>query len=489
MYLLPVLLIGAGLWLVLRNFEKFPRFDVERVFGFVLLFVWLLAAVHFVVGMRSEESMYQIATNGEGGGYLGAVSTQVLQTALGDVGAGVALVSIFLIAAVLALDLSIYQIFNWFNTAFRWIGSGLLEGWRTMLSWLPRKPEDSLDPEFTPLHRSLTESIEIRTASADLPPQEFSPLSPDSGKPWVLPPISQILDAGEESPHNAELDVQRGYLIEETLRSFGAPVKVTEINRGPTITQFGVEPDFIESRSGRMRVRVSKIVSLADDLALALSARTVRIQAPVPGKGFVGIEVPNEVITPVMLRDVLENERFMRITAPLRFALGQNVAGQAIAYDLANMPHLLIAGATGAGKSVCVNSIICCLLMNNTPDDLRLIMVDPKRVELSGYNGIPHLLSPVVVDLEKVVSVLQWVTREMDMRYRKLSEAGVRNIQEYNARAQPGKRIPYLVAFIDELADLMMLAPDETERTITRLAQMSRADGHSPCYRHPETFG
>jgi len=472
MYILPVLLIGAGLWLVLRNFEKFPRFDVERVIGFSLLFLWLLAAVHFVLGLRSGEDLFQIASSGEGGGYLGAVSTQVLQSTLGKVGTVVALVSIFLIGMVLALDLSIYQIFNWFGSGLRWIGDILAAGWNTILSWIPQKKMEELDPDFTPLHRPLAESIETV-----IEPREFSPLSADQSKPWVLPPISQILDAGEQSPYNAELDVQRGLLIEETLRSFGAPVNVTEINRGPTITQFGVEPDFIESRSGKMRVRVSKIVSLADDLALALSARTVRIQAPVPGKGYVGIEVPNEVVTPVMLRDVIESERFMRIKSPLRFALGQNVAGQAIAYDLAAMPHLLIAGATGSGKSVCVNAIICCLLMHNTPDDLRLIMVDPKRVELSGYSGIPHLLSPVVVELERVVSVLQWVTREMDMRYRKLSEAGARNIQEYNTRAQPGKRLPYLVTFIDELADLMMLAPDETERTVTRLAQMSRATG------------
>ncbi len=302
-------------------------------------------------------------------------------------------------------------------------------------------------------------------------------MTPEASRPWVLPPIDQILDAGEESPQNDDMDRQRARLIEETLQSFGAPVHVIEVNRGPTITQFGVEPDFVENRNGRTRVRVAKIVSLADDLALALSARSVRVQAPVPGKGFVGIEVPNDRITPVMLRDVLESEAFRKIKSPLRFAMGQNVAGQSMVYDLSNMPHLLVAGATGSGKSVCVNALICCLIMNNTPDELRLIMVDPKRVELSGYNGIPHLLAPVVVELEKVVAVLQWVTREMDMRYRKLSEAGARNIQEFNQRVAPEKKLPFLVVVIDELADLMMLAPDETERTITRLAQLARATG------------
>jgi S-DNA-T family DNA segregation ATPase FtsK/SpoIIIE len=199
----------------------------------------------------------------------------------------------------------------------------------------------------------------------------------------------------------------------------------------------------------------------------------------VPGKGYVGIEVPNEEIAVVALRDVVEGDAFRRLKSPLGFALGQDVAGNAVAADLAGMPHLLIAGATGSGKSVCVNSLITCLLLHNTPDDVRLIMVDPKRVELTGYNGIPHLLAPVVVELERVVGALQWVLREMDQRYHKLAQAGCRNMKEYNARlvARGEKKLPYLVVLIDELADLMMLAPDETERTITRLAQLARATG------------
>ncbi len=231
--------------------------------------------------------------------------------------------------------------------------------------------------------------------------------------------------------------------------------------------------------AGRTRVRVSKIVSLADDLALALAAQRIRIQAPVPGRAYVGIEVPNAEISRVMLRDVIESETFQKLKSPLRFALGKDVAGKPVSYDLTAMPHLLIAGTTGSGKSVCVNAILSCFLMNNTPEDLRLILVDPKRVELTGYNGIPHLLAPVVVDAERVVGALQWMMREMDNRYHKFAEMGVRNIAEYNARlhAKGERPIPYLVVVIDELADLMMLAPDETERTITRLAQLARATG------------
>jgi S-DNA-T family DNA segregation ATPase FtsK/SpoIIIE len=255
---------------------------------------------------------------------------------------------------------------------------------------------------------------------------------------------------------------------------------VVEISQGPTITQYGVEPSFIVQRSGkRTKVKVGKIASLADDLALALAARSIRIQAPVPGKGYVGIEVPNPEKALVSLRDVMEAPEFNGIQSALRIGLGQNVAGQPIATDLTQMPHLLIAGTTGSGKSVCVNAIVACLLLQNTPETLKLVMVDPKRVELTGYNGIPHLVAPVVVDLERVVGTLQWAMREMDNRYKKLADVGARNINEYNRKIKGNGRepMPFIVIIIDELADLMMLSPDETERGITRLAQMARATG------------
>jgi S-DNA-T family DNA segregation ATPase FtsK/SpoIIIE len=252
-----------------------------------------------------------------------------------------------------------------------------------------------------------------------------------------------------------------------------------EINRGPTITQFGVEPLFVETRNGRTKVRVSKIASLADDLALALAAPRIRIQAPVPGHSYVGIEVPNEEMTLVALRDLLESEAFQKNKNPLRFVLGKDVTGHPINSTLDNMPHLLIAGTTGSGKSVCVNAILTCFLMYNTPDDLRMILVDPKRVELTGYNGVPHLLSPVVVEIDRVIGALQWMTREMDKRYHLFAQVGSRNIADYNLKMkqQGGRKLPFLVIVIDELADLMMIAPGETEQTITRLAQLARATG------------
>jgi S-DNA-T family DNA segregation ATPase FtsK/SpoIIIE len=477
-YLFPVGLTVVGLWLVLRSFQRVPHVALERLFGVFLFFLNLLGWLHF---FSFPEDAYVLAASGGGGGYVGAFIFSLLYNNLGWAGAAITLFAWLLIALMLMLDVSIIELFGWAPPLAVRLQDGIQD-------WMDERRN----------HRTTTAAKPVTTGTQPGPPSNWpematppggipasGPLSPSQfgqPRPWVLPPIDQILEKGSETVFDDDVDRQKARVIEETLKVLGAPVNVIEINRGPTITQFGAEPDFIETRNGRTRVRVGKIASLADDLALALSARTIRMETPVPGKGYVGIEVPNEQIALVTLRDVVESEAFRRLKPPLRFALGQDVAGNAVAADLSAMPHLLIAGQTGSGKSVCVNSLICCLLLHNTPDDLRLIMVDPKRVELTGYNGIPHLLAPVVVEIEKVVGVLQWVLREMDMRYHKLAQAGARNIGEYNARLESRgdvkeKKLPRLVVFIDELADLMMLAPEETQGAITRLAQLSRATG------------
>ena len=346
-------------------------------------------------------------------------------------------------------------------------------------------------------------AAELIAATAASPPQPAAeageapatsiPPSPTSMRPtlaaaprrkrrdWQLPDIRNLLNVGSESDLDREILLGRARTIEETLQSFGAPGRVVEVNTGPVITQFGVEPDYLLTRSGKKtRVKVGAIAQLDKDLQLALGAKTIRIEAPVPGKGYVGIEVPNAQAAVVSLRDVMESELFraLRVDAPLAIGLGQSVDGTPVAADLASMPHLLIAGTTGSGKSVLVNAIIVSLLVNNRPDQVRFIMVDPKRVELTSYNGVPHLVAPVVVDLERTLGVLKWVTREMDERYRKFSEAGARNIEDYNRHLGDDlERMPYIVVVIDELADLMMLAPDETERVITRIAALARATG------------
>ena len=306
------------------------------------------------------------------------------------------------------------------------------------------------------------------------------PAVSSKGQVFKLPDYGKLLSPSIEKQISDDELRRRAEIIEHTLASFGAPGRVVEVNQGPVITQFGVEPDYIESRAGkRTKVKVGKISALADDIALALAAPSIRIEAPVPGKGFVGVEVPNPEPSLVGLRDIMDSDNFQTIESPLKLGLGQDVSGNAVAVDLTSMPHLLIAGTTGSGKSVCVNGIISALLMTRTPDELQMIMVDPKRVELTNYNGIPHLMAPVVVELERIVGVLKWVQREMDERYRKFAMAGARNISDFNKRAEKNgaDKLYYIVVIIDELADLMMLAPEETERVITRLAQMSRATG------------
>jgi S-DNA-T family DNA segregation ATPase FtsK/SpoIIIE len=323
---------------------------------------------------------------------------------------------------------------------------------------------------------------------------EHEPILTPGG--WRLPPID-ILDKPTEVKLDKDAIDQRGRLIEEALASYGVEAKVVQVNIGPTVTQFGVEPGWDKKyrevrekgRNGgyetkveevsRTRVRVDRITSLANDLALALAAPSIRIEAPVPGAPVVGIEVPNTVFGSVALRGAIESIPFQRIKArsKLTIALGKGAGGEAVAADLTKMPHLLIAGATGSGKTVCLNSIVCCLLMHNSPDDIRFIMIDPKRVELVTFNGVPQLLAPVVVDTDKAIRALRWLNQEMDNRYRQFAKAGARNIEGYNKDRAAGESLPYLVLLIDELADLMMTASDEVEHTLCRLAQLSRATG------------
>ena len=313
---------------------------------------------------------------------------------------------------------------------------------------------------------------------------------------WKLPPID-ILEKSPEVVFSQSDNTRRARLIEEALESYGVEAKVVQINTGPTVTQFGIEPGWDrrmrefkdKDRDGTTRVRqeevsktrvkVERINSLANDLALALAAPTIRIEAPIPGQSLVGIEVPNTVSTSVTLRGVVETSVFQKMAAKtkLAIALGKGAGGEAVTGDLTRMPHLLIAGATGSGKTVCLNTIVCSMLLNNTPFDLRLVLIDPKRVELTEFNSIPHLASPVIVEAERAVEALRWLAQEMDRRYQKLQASAVRSIDGYNKTRQGDQKMPYLVLVIDELADLMMQSGDEVERILCRLAQLARAVG------------
>ena len=468
--LLPVGLIVIGIWLIARNVDFLPNISIERIIGIILLFINLLVIFQG----------FTLLIPGQGGGYLGSTILQALNQFLGGVGAVILIISWLLIALAMSLDLSIRELFQWTVPLSARIRERFTRKEKPA-SQPPIYSQESLPEElqddFTPLTTS-TSPPEIEGTPAGV--QVRTGVRNVKTVPYVLPQVKEMLEKGATPEINEEYVQRRARIIEETLASFGAPSQVVEINRGPSVTQFGVEPLYVESRSGKTRVRVNKIVSLSNDIALALAAPRIRIQAPVPGRSYIGIEVPNMEMDLVMLRDVVESDHFKRKKSTLRFALGKGVAGQPLVADLSSMPHLLIAGTTGSGKSVCVNSILTCLLLNNTPNELRLVLIDPKRVELTGFNGIPHLLNPVFVEMDRVVGALQWMTQEMDKRYHKFAEIGARNITDYNARmaAQAGSpKMHYIVVVIDELADLMMIAPDETERTITRLAQLARATG------------
>jgi DNA segregation ATPase FtsK/SpoIIIE, S-DNA-T family len=335
----------------------------------------------------------------------------------------------------------------------------------------PKKKPASLPPEF---RKSLRAPETQDSRPAEPPPRRDN-----------FPPLT-ILSGEQVSRPDERTINQTAGMIEKTLSEFGIPATVIGFRVGPTVTQFAVQPGFIKKTGSDvedarlMKVRVAQIAALQKDLALALSAERLRIQAPVPGKPYVGIEVPNSRSAIVRLRPILETDDFYRVNSPLAIALGRDVSGQPLVADLSRMPHLLIAGATGSGKSVCITSIAACLAMSNSPEDLRMVMIDSKMVELLRYNGLPHLYGKVETNIERIMGVLRWVVVEMEHRYRLLEGAKVRDLDSYNrklARRGDAVPLPRIVVIIDELADLMMSAPDQTEHNLVRLAQMARATG------------
>ena len=483
---IPFGLGGVGVLLFLAGVGRPVPFPWRRVLGFVLLF---LAGEGLLHALAMAPDPQGLAAAGGGGGYLGWAVQEGLRLTVGDVAAILVLVFALISASLLAIDRPLSEIASAAGRAWQ----GVAEWQRMRRLRLP----PNLPPPPTPGERlleRLAEPVVGPRQRPNSPPEARNPGSAPAtplqprvigGVPeWRLPPLEAILDEGREQELSEAEIRAKVRVIEETLQHFGVPARVVEVNQGPTVTQFGVEPGFIERRDAegklrRFKIKVNKIQSLANDLALALAATSIRIEAPVPGRPMVGIEIPNAQMATVSLRSVMESEAFRRLESRLRLALGLDVSGQAVVADLATMPHLLIAGATGSGKSVCLNAIIACLLCGNTPDELRMIMIDPKRVELTNYNGVPHLLTPVIVEIERVVGTLKWVTREMDRRYDLFSKAGVRNIEGYNAAAavKNDRPLPVLVVLIDELADLMMVAPDDVERSVCRIAQMARATG------------
>ncbi len=297
-------------------------------------------------------------------------------------------------------------------------------------------------------------------------------------KKYMFPPISKLIKGEKKSGDSTKELKETAQKLQQTLQTFGVKVKITDISQGPAVTRYELQPE--------QGVKVSKIVGLTDDIKLNLAATDIRMEAPIPGKAAIGIEVPNKENSAVALRDILETKEFKEFSSNLAFAVGKDIAGKTVVTDIAKMPHVLIAGATGSGKSVCINTLIMSILYKAHPDDVKLIMVDPKVVELNVYNGIPHLLIPVVTDPKKAAAALHWGVAEMDDRYRKFAEFNVRDLKGYNKKVEELKKkegdqapakMPQIIIIVDELADLMMVAPGEVEESICRLAQLARAAG------------
>ncbi len=473
-YILPIILIALGVWFMLYRNKNLPHLTPQRILGTLYLFVNLL------LWFEVFSPLFPTTAEYSAGGLIGSFINSGLVNLLGKAGSIIVFIAWLLIALVLLFDLSMADLVSWITEKVKQIRARIIES----------KRQKSLEKaEQTPIPASFNQEVPKKSEAKPIsvkpletkrsqPPTEVA--TDEQGEPvWNTPVPTEVLDPVKAAPIDMESDEDRARVIEETLRAFNAPGKVVAIRRGPTITMFGVEPEYIKKGTSTTKVRVKNITSLANDLAMALKASRIRMQAPVPGKGYIGVEVPNRKTAMVSMLDIVESPQFISHPSPLKFALGKDVTGNAFTADLAQMPHLLVAGTTGSGKSVCVNTILTGFLLNLSPDKLRLLLVDPKRVELSIYNGIPHLLTDVIVDVDKVTGALQWMLREMDLRYRMFEADGARNIDEYNYHRTKAdeKQLPYIVVVIDELADLMMLAPTETETSLARLAQLARATG------------
>lgn len=529
----PLSLGLLGIAILLQERYEDVRLTGATVLGTLLVLTALLALLEFSIGVRDGFD----ARIGEGGGLAGYAILALLSQAIGRPAAFVIACLTGLAGILLTFDITLHELSSALRDGFArfWATVWNPGARRTQASPAPASRPSTAKPEAAtayvppphadddivptpiaerPTRASLFQRPETRTRRSPEPTAD-SAVKPESTPPptseaapgnttlltnllatpvgrapvevvqkplegfemspvhraWPLP----LLDLLESYPEGTITDEEkrlRSRLIEETLASFKVEAQVVGVNTGPAVTQFELQP--------AVGVKVSKITTLERDLALALAATSIRIEAPIPGKNVIGIEIPNSAISIVGMREVIESEEFERAKGRLKWPLGKDVSGAPVIAALDRMPHALMAGATGTGKSAGINALVCSLLLKHTPDELKFIMVDPKMVELIVYNRIPHMLSPVVTELERVVPTLKWATREMERRYKVFARYGFRNIEGYKTAARRRadlEPLPYIVIIIDELADLMMIAPDEVETLICRLAQMARATG------------
>jgi S-DNA-T family DNA segregation ATPase FtsK/SpoIIIE len=504
----PIFLFMAGFVLILK---KGTNFYVWKILGLIVTLLGIVGFMHWFV---PQEGMLEAAKKGLGGGFLGYAVAFVSIKFLGSAGSLIFITAIFLSGFIVAFNFSIINFFERLLNLWRKEktaeGEALSEKKESVpLSLENKKTEEIAKEEKDSLKTGENSNIGkvefvegpndfLQNKSTGKNAQGFSAVKKNKNQAsfsernakansgqWKFPPLA-LLEKGRDVPKGGDLDTN-AEIIEKTLRHFGIEVEKEEVKIGPSVTQYSFRP--------AVGVKVSRILALQNDLALALAASSIRIEAPIPGRSVIGIEVPNKDAALVRLRDVLESSDFTERESNLTLALGEDVSGKYIFGNLEKMPHLMIAGSTGTGKSVCVNSLITTLLYQNSPEDLKLIMVDPKRVELSFYNGIPHLLCNVIVENSKVLNSLKWAVGEMERRYKLLQDMSSVNIVSFNEKIKSGKKrkitnpdtgeveeeslskLPYIVIIIDEVADLMGSHGREVESAIVRLAQMARAVG------------
>lgn len=486
-YPLVLIIAGLGLYLLLSRLELPYHVKPGQVIGLELLLLAVLALLHLAVG-----GGLMGALAGRGGGLIGWALSDPLVEFLGPFLTALFIFVLFSSGLVLLLRITWRLTIEWLNRT-----SLQLQIWSKELEIDIAEREAQRDTrEAVPAITFGDRTVPLPEINAGLDEDQLiiiedsaSDVAQFQGRDEGLPSFDALEDGAVISMSREEVDHKK-QTIEQTLADFGLPATVTEIRRGPAVTQFGVQPGYLEKPGpdGQLKlhkVRVNQIASLQKDLALALEVQRLRIEAPVPGRGIVGVEVPNAATSVVRIKSVIESEPYQILESPLAVALGRDVAGSPVATDLATLPHLLIAGTTGSGKSVCLNALISCLVFNNTPDNLRLVMIDPKKVELIRFNGMPHLLGKVEIEPDRVIGVLRWLTSEMDRRYELFAAIGAKHIKDYNrkirsrrlARELKAVKLPYIAVFVDELADLMVMYPADVERTLCRLAQMARATG------------
>lgn len=474
-YILPIILISVG---ILFFAARKIHFGLDKTFGIAFMLFSILGVLHLYV---PQDLLYESAKAGSHGGYIGFVSNFILRDMLeiGHLGTGVMFLITFLISTLVTFNISVMSALSVFKEGFTVNKKEV----RIQKNPKPKIKKSTEEEEHEIKFDENEQVIQIRRSHISTP--ELSPRKQPKPKQQTTIPMSKkeetdysawefpdldLLDSGKAAIQINDKQLKKNAeIIRSKLAQFGINVIMHEVHVGPTVIQYTLKPN--------EGVKLSKIVGLKNDLALALAAESIRIEAPIPGKSLVGIELPNEHRTTVHLRELIESTEYQKLNSRLKLPLGRDVSGRPIIVDLASMPHLLIAGATGSGKSVGTNSFLLSLLYQNSPEHLKLIMIDPKRVELAAYNNIPHLLTPVITDPEKASTALKWAVNEMNQRYQLCADAKHRNIIDYNADKKIEKKMSNIVIIIDELADLMMSSGKDVENSICRIAQMARAVG------------